>query len=89
MQVEELRPGLWRWSALRDGEELWCVYYEAPNATVLIDPVVPSERELFFRALDRDVERRSVPVAILCTSAESEALASELAERYSATILRA
>lgn len=87
-QVEELRPGLWRWSVLRDRQELWCVYYEAPGATVLIDPVVPSEREVFFRALDGDVERRGVPVVILSTSAESEAAAGELAKRYAATILR-
>lgn len=85
MKVEELAPGVWRWS----GGEQWCLYYEAPGATVLIDPVVPNERERFFRALDRDVERRGVPVVILCTSAAGEADASELAGRYGATVLRA
>jgi hypothetical protein len=89
MQVEELCSGLWRWSAERGGETVWCVYYEAATATVLIDPVVPDEAERFFRALDRDVERRGVPVAILCTSSESEAASSELADRYNATVLRA
>lgn len=89
MNVEQLAPGLWRWSAVRDGYEVWCVYYEAPDATVLIDPVVPSERDAFFRALDRDVERRAVPVVILCTGADGDADVSELAERYGATILRA
>lgn len=89
MKVEELAAGLWRWSAVRDGEEVWCVYYEAPGATVLIDPVVPDERERFFDALDQDVERRGVPVVILCTDAGHEAEASELAERYGATVLRA
>ncbi|MDQ3066093.1 MAG: hypothetical protein M3R12_02920 [Actinomycetota bacterium] len=89
MKVEELAPGLWRWSAARDGEETWCVYYEAPGTTVLIDPVVPDEREQFFRALDRDIERRGAPVTILCTSADRESEAGELVERYGANLLRA
>lgn len=89
MKVAELAPGLWRWSAERGAEEVWCVYYETPAATVLIDPVVPDERDRFLRALDRDVERRGVPVQILCTSAESEAAAAELTARYDATVHRA
>jgi len=89
MEVQELATGLWRWSASRDGHESWCVYYEAADATVLIDPVVPNERERFFRALYRDVERRGVPVVILATSAAAETAACELAERYGATVLRA
>jgi len=88
MQVEKLARGLWRWSAERAGGEVWCVYYETPAATVLIDPVVPDEPERFFRALDRDVERRGVPVTIICTSAESETAAGELAQRYGAAVLR-
>lgn len=85
MKVEELAPGFWRWSA----GERWCVYYEAPGATILIDPIVPDERERFFRALDRDIERRALPVVILCTDAESAEAASELGERYGATVIRA
>ncbi|MGZ8783293.1 MAG: hypothetical protein ACXWZB_07320 [Gaiellaceae bacterium] len=90
MDVQELAPGLWRWSAARDGTEAWCVYYEAESTTLLIDPVVPDdERERFFRALDRDVERRGVPVTILCTAAGLDPDVTELAERYGATVLRA
>jgi len=89
MNVEELRPGLWRWSVTRADEVVWCIYYEAELTTVLIDPIVPDEPERFFRALDRDVERRGVPVTILCTSAESETAAGELAQRYGAAVLRA
>ena len=38
--------------------EVGSVYYEADDAVVLIDPIVPSEdRERFLDALDRDVER--------------------------------
>ena len=89
MEVEELAPGLWRWSAQRAGEEVWCIYYEAPEATVLIDPVVPEESERFFHALDQDVARRGVRVAIVCTSAEREVDAAPLAERYGAAVVRA
>lgn len=89
MELQELAPGLWRWSAERAGSEIWCVYYETPTATVLIDPMVPDEPERFFRALDRDVERRGLPVTIVCTSAGHRAAAAELESRYGATVLTA
>ncbi|HXH88121.1 MAG TPA: hypothetical protein VNI55_05895 [Gaiellaceae bacterium] len=89
MVVEELAPGLWRWSARRDDAEVWCLYVETDAATVLIDPVLPDEPERFFRALDRDLERRGKPLTILCTSAEHEREAAPLVERYEATLLRA
>lgn len=93
MNVSELAPGLWRWTAphpnWRQGAdwepEVGCVYYEAAGATVLIDPLVPPERERFFEALDRDVERRGVPVAILLTVPWHRRSSAELAERYETT----
>lgn len=84
MNVEELAPGLWRWSA--GGR--WCVYVEAEGATVLVDPVVPDESERFYRALERDVERRGVPLVVLCTSDEAEAAATRIAARYGVATLR-
>ncbi|MEO5575680.1 MAG: hypothetical protein ABIR67_05290, partial [Gaiellaceae bacterium] len=87
--VEKLAPGLWRWSARRGDADVWCLYYEAPAATVLIDPLVPDEPVRFFRALDRDVERRGVQLTILCTSAECEKAAAEFVSRYGATVVRA
>lgn len=92
MNVAELAPGLWRWTAPHpdwkqgdDWEEaVGCVYYEAPGATVLIDPLVPPERERFFEALDRDVERRGLAVSILLTCAWHGRSSAELAERYGA-----
>lgn len=92
MNVSELAPGLWRWTAphpdWKAGEdweqEVGCVYYEAADATVLIDPLVPSEQEPFSAALDRDVERRGLPVTILLTCESHERSAAELAERYHA-----
>ncbi len=92
MKVSELAPGLWRWTTphpdWKEGDnweqEVGCVYYEAAGATVLIDPLVPPERDRFFEALDRDVERRGLPVAILLTSNWHERSAGELKERYGA-----
>ena len=95
MRVDRLASGLWRWTAPHpdwteddDWErDVGCVYYEAPDATVLIDPLVPgdAERERFLEALDRDVERRGLPVAILLTCEWHGRSAQELAERYAAT----
>jgi glyoxylase-like metal-dependent hydrolase (beta-lactamase superfamily II) len=92
MTVLELAPGLWRWTAPHPDwkagddweQEVGCVYYEAPAATVLIDPLVPPERDRFFEALDRDVERRGLPVAVLLTVPWHERSAAELVERYAA-----
>jgi len=92
VNVSQLAPGLWRWTAPHpdwkegDGwdQEVGCVYYEAPGATVLIDPLVPPERERFFEALDRDVERRGQPVSILLTCKWHERSTGELTERYGA-----
>ena len=92
MKVSELAPGLWRWTALhpdwKEGEgweqEVGCVYYEAADATVLIDPLVPAEQERFFAALDRDVERRGLPVTVLLTCESHRRSAGELTERYDA-----
>ena len=94
MRVDELAPGLWRWTAPHpdwtDGDdweqEVGCVYYEAPDATVLIDPLVPTgaERDRFYEALDRDVERRGRPLAIVLTCEWHGRSSQELAERYGA-----
>ena len=89
VKVDEFAPGLWRWTADLGGREVGCVYYETPDAVVLIDPVVPDEAERFLRALDRDVERLGVRVAIVCTSDERAAAAAPLVTRYGATLLRA
>ena len=92
MRVREVATGLWWWTALHpawtpadggpDGweQEVGCVYYEAPGAVVLIDPLVPMEdRDRFYRALDRDVERAGLPVRVLVTVDDHRALAGELA----------
>jgi glyoxylase-like metal-dependent hydrolase (beta-lactamase superfamily II) len=99
MEVTRLAEGLWRWTAPHpewtpeeggsDGweQEVASLYLEAPDRVVLIDPLVPSdERDRFFDALDRDVERASRPVAIVLSLYDHERSAAELGERYGAEL---
>ncbi|HEX6952557.1 MAG TPA: hypothetical protein VF124_07165 [Gaiellaceae bacterium] len=81
MDVQQLADGLWRWTT----QGIGCVYYEAPDAVVLFDPLVPAgEEEAFLPYLDRDVERLGLPVSILLTAPEDERSAPFLRERYRA-----
>ena len=97
MDVRRLADGLWRWTAPHPNAANWpdwgppvppevgCVYYEAPDAVVLIDPLLPAgEEEEFLAYLDRDVERLGLPVSILLTAAWHERSAAILRERYRA-----
>lgn len=98
METLRIAEGLWRWTAPHPNWENWpgrehearevgCVYYEADDATVLIDPLVPADEETdFFRHLDADVERRELPVVILLTAEWHRRSADELAARYDARI---
>lgn len=95
MQVGELAPGLWWWTARhRDWQptqswdpEVRCFYAESEEATLVIDPLVPKEESArFWEALDRDVERRSQPVAVLLTQAAHARSAEEVAARYNAGV---
>jgi glyoxylase-like metal-dependent hydrolase (beta-lactamase superfamily II) len=97
MDVEELRPGLWRWTAEHpewDHAETWgpavgSVYAELPGAVVLVDPLVPGdEEERFWTALDRDVERAGQPVYVLLTVHWHERSVEAVLERYKATLWR-
>lgn len=98
MEAIRVAEGLWRWTAEhprwehwpdheREPREVGCVYYEARDATLLIDPLVPAgEEDDFFRHLDADVERRGLPVVILLTAEWHRRSADELATRYDARI---
>jgi glyoxylase-like metal-dependent hydrolase (beta-lactamase superfamily II) len=90
MDVQELRPGLWRWTARHpewDDREVSSAYVEAVDVVSLIDPLVPrGEEERFFAALDRDVERIDYPVAIVLTNPWHRRSADELAQRYEAKV---
>jgi hypothetical protein len=74
VDVAEIAPGLWRWTAPHPAwseadaddwaRDVGCVYAEVEGGIALIDPLVPAdldERERFWRALDRDVERLGAP----------------------------
>ncbi len=95
MDTREVAPGLWYWTAphpsWRPGadwpEHVNCVYYEAADAVVLIDPLLPrGAEEDFLEQLDRDVERVGLPVTILLTAPWHERDAPELAERYGTSV---
>ena len=97
MEVRRIDEGLWRWTTPHPDwtpaddwpREVGCVYWEAPDAVVLVDPLIPSgpdERERFLHHLDRDVERVGRPVAILLTCAWHGRSADELAERYGGSL---
>lgn len=99
MQVTRLADGLWRWTARhpawtpeQGGPSGWdaevsSLYLEAPDAVVLVDPLVPEdERDRFVAALDADVERARRPVAIVITLDDHERSADELRNRYGAGV---
>lgn len=94
MEVEPIAEGLWRWTMphpeWKPGDdwdrEVGCVYVETPEAVVLIDPLVPAgdDRDTFWEALDRDVNRLARPVVVLLTIEWHERSAAEVAARYGA-----
>jgi hypothetical protein len=96
MNVAELQPGLWRWTAPHPAwhpDQAWpqhvgSIYAETADAIVLIDPLVPADdEERFWTALDGDLERlRERPVLILLTCAWHRRSADAIAERYDASI---
>jgi hypothetical protein len=97
MDVQELRPGLWRWTASHPqwdhaehwGPEVGSVYAELADATVVVDPLVPTdEEERFWSALDRDVERASRPLHVLLTVHWHERSVATVLDRYGATLWR-
>lgn len=103
-ELETIRPGLFRWTvrhpewrsdAMPESPADWPpevggVLYEAEDASVFIDPLLPSPEEPpFMRRLDRRVRERDQPVAVLTTLAFHRRSRSALVERYGATTSRA
>lgn len=101
--LAEIAPGLWRWTAshpdwrpgaVKDSPADWppevgCVLCDVPEATVLIDPLLPAGDDAFLRVLDEHVRGRGRPVAVLTTIAFHRRSRDPLAERYAATTSRA
>jgi hypothetical protein len=102
-ELERLRPGLWRWvaehpdwvaAAKPDSTSDWpryvgCLLYDAPGATVLIDPLLPRGEDAFVARLDRHVKERKLPVSVLTTIKWHRRSRDELARRYRARTSRA
>lgn len=97
MEVRELRPGLWRWTAAHPewehaqhwGPDVGSVYAALPDAVVVVDPLVPSdEDQRFWSALDRDVERLGLPVRVLLTVHWHERSVAAVLDRYDASLWR-
>ena len=87
MQVTRIADGLWRWGTYYGEwrDEVGSVYVEADDAIVLVDPLVPEERdeaERFWRALDRDVERAGARVHVLVTVFWHVRSAAAVVRRY-------
>jgi hypothetical protein len=99
----ELAPGLHRWTARHPdadpsptpgspadwGPDVACVAYEAPDALVLVDPLVPDDREDLRDGLDALVRRHGRRVAILTTLGFHRRSKEKLAARYDASTSRA
>lgn len=99
----ELRPGLHRWTARHPdadpdpvsgspadwGPDVGCVAYQARDALVLVDPLVPHDRPELRDALDGLVRRHGRRVAILTTLGFHRRSRDELAARYDASTSRA
>lgn len=97
MEVQELRPGLWRWTASHPewdhaqhwGPDVGSVYAELADAVAVVDPIVPAgEDERFWSALDRDVEGLGLPVRVLLTVHWHERSVAAVLDRYDATLWR-
>jgi len=97
MEVQELRPGLWRWTGAHPewdhaehwGPEVASVYAELDDAVVVVDPLVPADEEdRFWSALDRDVERAGRPLHVLLTVHWHERSVAAVLDRYHAQLWR-
>ena len=102
-ELAELRPGLFRWTALHPdaepspnagspadwGPEVGSVAYAAPGALVLIDPLVPADRAGLQKELDELVRAHGRPVHILTTLKWHRRSRDALAARYRAATSRA
>lgn len=95
MEVSLIEAGLWRWTTAHPAwrsdadwpRDVGCVYFEAADAVVLIDPLVPVEdveADRFWRALDRDVQRLERDVVVLTTCGWHDRSAAEIVARYAA-----
>ena len=94
MQLEQLRPHLWRWTAPHPDwspqadwhQEVACAAIVRDQEFVLVDPLAPpgDDAERFWRAVDRDVEHHGAPHVVLTNPWHIRSTA-EVVERYAGT----
>ncbi|MEX0817805.1 MAG: hypothetical protein WD027_10175 [Gaiellales bacterium] len=103
MFLDELRPGLWRWTAAHPDWEAnpesespadWprdvgCVAYAAADGFVFVDPLVATLAGPFWAQLDELVERHGGPVSVVTTLQFHRRSRDEVAARYEASTSRA
>lgn len=84
MELRELRPGLWRWTAFHPEwkEDVGSVAYEGPDVLVFVDPLLDTDD-----ALDGLVARVDKPLAVLVTVFWHARSAHVLARRHRARVL--
>jgi glyoxylase-like metal-dependent hydrolase (beta-lactamase superfamily II) len=87
MDVLEIAPELWRWTAYHEEwkQDVGCVYCETEDGVVLIDPLVPAgDEKRFYKALDKDT--RGKQVHVLVTVFWHVRSTAALVERYRARV---
>ena len=103
MKLQEIRRGLLRWTARHPDAEAepepespadWppdvgSVAYEASDAFVFVDPLVPPEKDAFWTSLDGRVRGHGQRVVVLTTIAFHQRSRDEVVERYGASTSRA
>jgi len=84
MELQELRPGLWRWTAFHPEwkQDVGSVAYEGADELVLIDPLLPSAG-----ALDELIGKVGKPLVVLVTVFWHTRSAEALARGYRARVL--
>ena len=100
-RLEELRRGLWRWTAPHPDwrpsppgtagdwdQDVGCVLYETDGSAVFFDPLLPPAPTSLWRELDRRV-RGKKRVAVLTTVAWHRRSRDAVAARYGAATSRA
>ena len=101
--LAELREGLWRWEARHPeavagpdpgspadwGPDVGSVACAADDALLLVDPLVPEDRDDLQEEVDRLVESHGRPVRILTTLTFHRRSRERLAKRYEASTSRA
>jgi glyoxylase-like metal-dependent hydrolase (beta-lactamase superfamily II) len=84
MEMRELRPGLWRWTAFHQEwkQTVGSVAYQADDALVLFDPLLDDGKDV-----DAVVARVRKPVVVLVTLYYHTRSAAEAGRRYDARVL--